>query len=168
MMNLSVEKASLEEKPVVGRLLQLCLRELAAPESASTGAGELIPYPWFDLYWTSVHRFPHLLRCDGRLAGFAFVREAEEAGDWQWQIAEFFVLPAFRKIKVGTAAACTLLESRRGIWEVSWARTNGPARLFWTAVARHFDPALRASFVESSRARFLIRTIQKTEIKPCR
>jgi len=140
-MEISITRASLEEKPVVARLLQLCLHDYSAHDRFGIGDDGLFGYRWSDLYWSNPHRHPYLFRVEGRLAGFAFVRQREEdePGDWRWQIAEFFILRGLRRKRIGMVAASALLRSRCGVWEFAYDLSNEPARLFWRQVARSFN-----------------------------
>ncbi len=75
---------------------------------------------------------------DGERAGLMQVRTDERWLDPTQavaQISEFYVLPAFRRRGVGTAAVEALLEEHRGRGTVEVQadilRDNGPARAFW-------------------------------------
>jgi predicted acetyltransferase len=139
-MKLSNTKASVEEKPMVADLLRRCLRSYSADDPTTAEDDRSTGYPWFDLYWSSAHRQPYLFRFESRLAGFGFVRQRDdhEAGDWRWQIAEFFVVHDLRRQNIGTAAALELLRGRLGVWEFAYDMANEPARLFWRKVALNF------------------------------
>ena len=157
-MNLSITSASVEERPVVERLLQLCLHDYSAYDRFSIGDDGAFTYRWTDLYWSSLQRTPYLMRFEGRLAGFALVRESEIRGDWQWQLAEFFILRARRRQGIGTEAARRILASRRGVWEIGYDVANTPARGFWASVLGAFDPAARPAPAGPGRERYLVRS----------
>jgi predicted acetyltransferase len=55
-----------------------------------------------------------------------------------WSIAEFFVLPAFRRKKVGERAAGILFARHKGVWHVAELRTNRQAIAFWRKVIGRF------------------------------
>ena len=159
-MNLVVAKASIEERGIVAQLLQRCLLDCSTPGRAPNRKEGEFGYPWLELYWTSPRRHPYLLRFENQLAGFVFVRskEEDEIGEWQWQIAEFFVLHALRGRKVGTTAARAILRSRPGVWQVSYDSTRDEARNFWASVARSIDPAAKPRPVAPGRERYLLVT----------
>ncbi|MBX3739508.1 MAG: GNAT family N-acetyltransferase [Akkermansiaceae bacterium] len=161
-MSLVVARASEEERPILDRLLQLYLHELASHDHSPIGDDGLFEYRWRDLYWSSPHRHPYLLRFEEKLAGFALVRSREEGevGEWQWQIAEFFILPAFRERKIGSMSAHTLLLTRAGMWEVPYDVSNVAARRFWASVAACRDSTAKAIPAGMGRECFLLRTTE--------
>jgi predicted acetyltransferase len=164
-MNLLVERASVDERDVVDRLLQLCLHDYSSHDPFPIGDDGRFDYRWRDLYWSSPRRQPYLLRLENQLAGFVLVRspEEDELGVWNWQIAEFFVLRALRSKKVGTVAALALLRSKPGVWEVSYDITNVPARHFWASIARSFDPTATLSAADAGRERYLLRNREEED-----
>ena len=83
---------------------------------------------------------PFLIRVDGKLAGFALQegrsRLTGEAGIND--VAEFFVMRKFRKLGVGTRAACALFDRFAGSWEVRQVRANVGATAFWRKVIARY------------------------------
>lgn len=161
-MSLVVTRASIEERPILDRLLQLCIHDYTSHDHFQIGDDGLFEYRWRDLYWSSPSRHPYLLRFEGKLAGFVFVRsrEEDEVTEWQWQIAEFFILRALRKRKIGSMSAHAILLSRAGMWEVSYDVSNVAARRFWTSVAAVRDSTARAIPAGLGRECFLLRTTE--------
>jgi len=161
-MSLVVTRASTKDRPILDRLLQLCLHDHTSHDHLQIGDDGLFEYQWQDLYWSSPRRHPYLIRFEGKLAGFVFVRSREEneIGEWQWQIAEFFVLRALRKRKIGSMSAHTVLLSQPGMWEVSYEVSNVAARRFWASVAADRDSAANAIPAGPGRECFLLRTTE--------
>ncbi|WP_426593360.1 GNAT family N-acetyltransferase [Cellulomonas sp. McL0617] len=83
-------------------------------------------YRWLDHYWTDEDRHAFLIRAEGKLAGFALVRQEQRT-----EMAEFFVLRRYRRRGVGAAAATALFHSYPGPWEVTQRLTNPAATAFW-------------------------------------
>ena len=162
-MNLAVTRASVEERPIVDRLLQLCLHDYTSHNHIQIGDDGLFEYRWRDLYWSSPRRHPYLLRFEGKLAGFVFVRsrEEDEVGEWDWQISEFFILRALRKRRIGSMSAQAVLLSRAGLWEVSYDASNVPAQRFWASIAAGRGSTARAIPASSGRECFLLRTTEE-------
>jgi predicted acetyltransferase len=71
----SVLPAALADKPVVARLLQLCLHDLSEWTSLQIGLDRSFEYPWLDLYRTSPRRHPCMIRQANVAVGFARVRK---------------------------------------------------------------------------------------------
>lgn len=153
-----ISRAGIQEAPVLGRLLQLCLHDYTAHEPFAIGHDGLFEYPMLDRYWTDRGRHPFIMRHDGQLAGFALIRERErdEEGDWQFEMAEFFILRALRRKKLGLTVALNLLNDHRGVWEISYSKGNHSAKQFWAAVIARVNPSLRPADAGADRERFLL------------
>lgn len=139
----SISLATVGEAPLVASLLQLCLHDLSAWHPRPIRPDGSFAYPWFALYWESSRRYPYLLRSAGDIAGFALVRakEADETADWDFAVAEFFVLPRERRHGVGLAGAGHVLNQHPGLFEVSYDRRNVAAKNFWRRVSAEYgDP----------------------------
>jgi GNAT superfamily N-acetyltransferase len=68
---------------------------------------------------------------EGRPAGFAMARGLPGGAH---EVAEFFVVPAHRRLGVGRRAATALFARLPGSWEVAYDLTNKEACRFWPAV----------------------------------
>lgn len=137
----SISLATVGEAPLVASLLQLCLHDLSAWHPRPIRPDGSFAYPWLALYWESPRRYPYLLRSAGDIAGFALVRakEDDETTDWDFALAEFFVLPRERRDGVGLAAAGYVLNQHPGHFEISYDRRNVAAKNFWRRVNAGFE-----------------------------
>jgi predicted acetyltransferase len=138
-VGLVVRQASEEAKPIVRRLLELNAYEFSAIDGRDIGPNGEFGYPYLDLYWGAANdRAAFLFSVDGQLAGFGLTRHGTPH-----QVAEFLVLPKYRRHGLGTAAARQLLSGRRGEWITHQVPGNDGAVAFW----RH---AIPVSFSETS------------------
>ena len=93
--------------------------------------------------------FPFLVRVDGKLAGFALVRQMSDNPP-SYDMGEFFVLRKYRRLGVGRYVARAMFDRFRGHWQVKQLGCNRPAQAFWRRVIKdytndHFqDEHLRA------------------------
>ena len=93
--------------------------------------GRFGTYP-LDAYFESDRRHAFLLRVDDHLAGFALVSEQLRLdGEEGFDMAEFFVVRAYRRLHVGARAATMLFDRFRGAWQVRQRRENERATAFW-------------------------------------
>jgi predicted acetyltransferase len=83
-------------------------------------------YPQLDLYWTEPDRHAFLVKVEGKWAGFAFVKKSGDV----WDMAEFFILRAYRKRGIGREVAHNVLQHFPGTWQVRVLEEN-PALEFW-------------------------------------
>lgn len=136
-MDVVVSPASLDEKPVIGRLLQLYHYDFTEFLPLKLDANGEYAYRYLDLYWApepGEQRFPFLLRADGDLAGFAFVRFLNE----NYLMTEFFVMRPFRRHGVGKDAALALFRKFPGQWIVHQVPKNVPAQAFWRRIIAEY------------------------------
>lgn len=126
-MEIELAPAGPGDREVLYRLLQYSLYEESAYDGNEMGEDGLFAYPWFDAYFTEVGREAYLIRERGKLAGFAMVRRTVSG----YSVAEFLVLPPYRRRGVGRAAALACFRRHPGVWEVSPSRGSKAAFRFW-------------------------------------
>ncbi len=132
--------ATAEEAPILTNLLQLYAHDFSEFLDVEIGADGKFTYNPLPLYWSEPGRNPFLLRVDGKLAGFALVKEgsAVSGNEDAWDLAEFFVLRGYRRRGVGTTAAHKLWRQFPGSWEVRVMQSNVAAQRFWKQVISDF------------------------------
>lgn len=127
MTDISVILASEEMKPQLHTLLQDYLSELSQYDEIDTD------YPYFDDYWQDETRWPFLILAGDRIAGFALINQHSPSGlGTDYAVAEFYILPLFRKTGTGSTAFRELLKKHKGTWEISIMADNQPAQNFWS------------------------------------
>lgn len=130
-MDLYVEEALLEDKGVLRRMLQLYLHDMSEFTGDDLDAHGEHGYKYLDNYWTEEGRYPFIFRIENKLAGFALVwRKPEE-----YRMAEFSILPKYRRKGLGKLAAETVIRRFGGRWAIYQLPTNLPAQKFWDQVA---------------------------------
>jgi len=89
--HIEVIPATLEQKPILANLLELYGHDFSEFHDIDLGPDGRFGYKCLPLYWSEPGRHPFLVRVDGRLAGFAFVKRGSEvSGDETvWDMAEF-------------------------------------------------------------------------------
>jgi predicted acetyltransferase len=101
-------------------------------------------------WWSRDDHHPFFIRRDGELCGFALVRRGSQVtGALEpMDVAEFFVLRARRRARVGTAAAHAVFAAFPGPWEVRVQLANDPALAFWAQALETFAarPVIRSTF----------------------
>lgn len=84
---------------------------------------------YLDHYCTDHDRHPYLITAGSRIAGMALVRQGPPHS-----MAEFLVMPRYRRGGVGRFAAQRLFASLPGPWQVRQVAGNAAAVAFWRAV----------------------------------
>jgi predicted acetyltransferase len=96
----------------------------------------VFPYAHFDGYWQDDQRWPFWAMENGARIGFALVRFAPELN--AMQMAEFLILPAYRKGGNGMNFANGLLARFPGPWKIRQIVANKGATAFWRRVAEPY------------------------------
>ena len=137
-----LDVATLADATLLANLLELYVHDLSAAfPNIELGPDGRFGYPKLGLYWSEPERrFPFLIRCDGRVAGFALVTRGSPASDDPdvFDVAEFFVLRRYRRSGVGRRAAILLWNCFPGRWIVRVSEVNLGAIPFWAGVIAEF------------------------------
>lgn len=129
-MGVELVPAGPEDREVLYRLLQYSLYEESVYDGNEMGEDGLFAYPWFDAYFLEEGREAYLIRKSGKLAGFALIRRTASGHS----MAEFLVLPPYRRRGVGRAAALACFRRYPGAWEVAPSQGSEAAFRFWQRV----------------------------------
>lgn len=135
-MKILLERVEQSKKDVLFRLLQYSLFEESIHDKNSMGEDALFSYPWFENYFSEEDREAYFIREEEteKLLGFVMINTHMQKMVVGHSIAEFMVLPNYRRSKVGKQAAFLCFEKHRGNWEVSPSYGSEQAYLFWKYV----------------------------------
>lgn len=138
MINIELERVKPERKEALFRLLQYSLFEESLTDLNEMNDDALFDYPWFDAYFIEPQREAYFIREQGtqKLLGFAMIREHE---DGRHSIAEFMVIPKYRRQGAGSQAAGACFALHSGLWEVKPSYGSKSAKLFWQAVVSQIN-----------------------------
>lgn len=132
--------ATRKQQPILANLLELYIHEFSEFLDIDIGPDGRFGYKHLPLYWTEPTRQPFLIRIDGKLAGFAFVKQgsAISGKETVWDMAEFFILRGHRRRGIGTKVAHNVWNLFPGQWEVRVMESNVQAHPFWTRAISSF------------------------------
>ena len=143
--DIEVIPATQEQQPVLANLIELYAHDFSEFREMELGEDGRFGYLSLSLYWSDPERHPFLVRVNGKLAGFVFVKR--ESG--VWDMAEFFVVRRYRRRGVGMEIAQTLWRRFPGSWEVRVMEANHSAHLFWErAISAFVGETIPATPVE--------------------
>jgi predicted acetyltransferase len=133
--------AAPEQEPIIANLLQLYAHDFSEFHHLELGADGRFGYQPLPLYWSDPDRYPFLIQVDGKLAGFALVKRGSEFSDREtvWDVAEFFVVRAYRRQGIGLKAAHEVWRKFPGPWEVRVMQSNRTALDFWMRAITTFN-----------------------------
>lgn len=118
--------AGQDEKAAVEQLLEFNAYEHSSFDGADVARDGRFGYSYVDTYWSEPARYPYLVMVGRQIAGLVLVRTGPPHS-----IAEFLVLPKYRRSGVGTVAARTAFAQFPGEWEVRQVANNIGATEFW-------------------------------------
>lgn len=93
-------------------------------------------YNWFECYWEDKERYPIYLIIENQVAGMAMIREL---GTLEYDIAEFYVQPNYRKDGNAMWFATEITNLFEGKFTISARHTNERAIKFWSKFASLFE-----------------------------
>lgn len=138
MLEIVLDVATVADATLLSNLLELYIHDLSeAFPNVELGPDGRFGYGKLALYWSEPEsHFPFLIRCDGRVAGFALATRGSPATDEPdvFDVAEFFVLRRYRRSGVGDRAAALLWNRLPGRWIVRVSEGNTGALAFWRGV----------------------------------
>jgi len=126
-----IRPASFADKGIVRQLLEFNAYEFSRLDGADLDGRGRFGYAYLDLYWTEPDRHPYLILVGASIAGMALVRAGPPHS-----VAEFLIMPKYRRARIGTAGARDLLSRHPGHLEVRQNQGNESAVAFW----RHAIP----------------------------
>lgn len=129
-------QASEEYKDAIRNLMQFYIYDFSEYVMCDVEEdGLFAAYPNLDDYWKEKnHKFPYIIKKDGKYVGFVLVRFIESDERDYFSIAEFFILKKYRREGIGKAVAGRIFDLHKGQWEVFQKETNKPAQLFWNKI----------------------------------
>jgi predicted acetyltransferase len=132
--------AMCEHAPILGNLLELYIHDFSEFLHVKIGADGRFGYKDLPLYWSEPGRQAYLAHVDGSLAGLALVKKGSDfsGNENTWDMAEFFVLRAYRRRGIGTQIAHQVWRRLSGKWEVRVMQANVSAELFWEQAISQF------------------------------
>ena len=142
-MEIKLEPVKKEEKEILYRLLQYSLYEESGTDLNEMGEDGLFEYRWFDCYFEqqdAMERDAYFIREEetGKLLGFVMVNEYMQKFSEGHSIAEFMVIPKYRRRGAGKKAAVLCFEKYQGNWEVCPSYGSEKAYLFWKNVIEKY------------------------------
>lgn len=132
--------AAKEDQPILANLLELYAHDFSEFYGVELGADGRFGYKGLPLYWSEVGRHPFLVTIDGKLAGFVLLKRGSDisADENVWDMAEFFIVRAYRRRGVGTQIAREIWTRFAGTWEVRVLQANIVALSFWAGAIAAF------------------------------
>ena len=136
MIQYILERVKIEDKEILYRLLQYSLFEESLTDLNEMNSEAIFEYKWFDSYFQDNNREAYFVKEQetNKILGFAMVNQYMQKSKDGHSIAEFMIIPKYRRLKIGKNVAIELFNMHNGIWEVKPSYGNKSAYSFWKNV----------------------------------
>jgi predicted acetyltransferase len=133
-MNLEIKKVSVKQKNMLYKYLQYALYDGSQYINNETNENGDFVYNWFNCYFTDNNRNAYFIYLENKIIGFVMVNENLKFNNSGKCIAEFFIMPMYRKNHYGMNVAMQIFDMYKGEWEVQPMENNPIAYNFWKTV----------------------------------
>lgn len=139
-MKIYLEKVKKEEKDILYRLLQYSLFEESLTDLNEMNNDALFEYKFFDKYFEENSREAYFVKDikSNKLLGFVMINQYMKIFSNGHSIAEFMIIPKYRRQGIGKKVAFSCFSKYKGNWEVSPSFGNKIAYLFWKNVIEDY------------------------------
>ena len=135
-MEIYLDKALEDKKETLYRLLEYSLYEESINAGNEMNDEAIFGYKYFNKYFTDNDRDAFFIKEQNtnKLLGFVMINTYMQKSNEGHSIAEFMVIPKYRRCKIGKRVAFKCFNMYKGIWEVSPSYNSESAYLFWKKV----------------------------------
>ena len=137
-MDIKLEKVTSEEKAILYNLLQFAIYDASQYVDIDLNELGFFDYDWFENYFTDHDRDAYFIKMSDKLIGFVMVNENLKIYSNGKSIAEFLILPSYRRKKIGKQVAITIFDMYLGNWEVEPIENSIQAYKFWQNTIKEY------------------------------
>lgn len=139
-MNIEIVKVLEKDKDVLWKLLQFALYDGSFYIDNKINEKGIFEYKWFDNYFIDKDRFAYFIKQNNNILGFVMINSnLKVKHDCPAQtIAEFLILPQYRKKHIGKIVAYKVFDTYSGEWEVEPMDNNAGAYEFWKKIISEY------------------------------
>lgn len=131
-MNYKLEKVKLEEKEILYNLLQFALYDGSKYIENELNENGEFEYRWFNNYFTDQDRLAYFIKSsDNKILGFFMINQNMKYYNEGHSVAEFLILPNYRRNHIGKRVAFDVFNMLKGNWEVEPIENSDEAYCFW-------------------------------------
>lgn len=134
---IELEKVKIEDKDKLYHLLQFALYDGSFYIDNVINDECLFDYKWFNNYFTDKTREVYFIKYENKIAGFVMINQHLKVLKEGYCIAEFLVLPQYRRNHIGKEAAFKAFNLHNN-WEVQPMDNNNIAYNFWRNIIKEY------------------------------
>ena len=165
-MNIEIVKVLEEDKDILWNLLQFALYDGSFYVDNQINNQGIFEYKWFERNFTDNNRSAYFIKQDNNVLGFVMTNEnLKLKHDCNAQtIAEFLVLPKYRKKHIGKKVAYQIFDTFSGECEVQPMENNTGAYEFWEKVIKEYSENNYKLYKDDNNKDIFVFKSNKTEI----
>lgn len=137
-MNYEIVKVMLDDKDKLYKLLQFALYDGSQYIDNDINDDLVFEYNWFDNYFTDSDRSAYFIKSGNKYLGMVMVNENFKFNEKGKTIAEFLIMPKYRRYHIGKKVAYDIFEKFKGDWEVQPMENNPIAYSFWKNIINEY------------------------------
>ncbi len=130
-MDYVLEKVDESKKDILYHLLQFSLYDGSQYIENDLNKECLYDYRWFNNYFTDLDRDAYFIKSNDEYLGFVMVNENLKFNKSGKCIAEFLIMPRYRRNHIGKKVAIDIFNMYDSEWEVQPMENNPIAYAFW-------------------------------------
>lgn len=130
-MKYTLKEITAKEKDILYKLLQFALYDSTKYNPSKLNSKGEYDYKWFNSYFMEETRKSYLITNNDEILGFVMLNEYLQYNNEGKSIAEFLILPSYRRHHIGSKVATQIFNMFPGTWEVSPLPNSEEAYLFW-------------------------------------
>ena len=140
-MNIYLDKVSIDKKEILYRLLEYSLYEESLFDGNEMNNEAIFEYRYFDKYFNDNNYNAYFIEENetNKLLGFVMINSYMQKYNEGRSIAEFMVIPKYRRNKIGKTVAYMCFDLFKGNWEVSPSYGSNQAYNFWKKVIDEYN-----------------------------
>ena len=135
-MDVDFIEVKIEHKNLLWNLLQKYLYELSYVYGDDIEDDGNYSYDYFENYFNpEENREALIFRYDDKIIGFCMINDHSfNENSINYSMAEFSIVPKYRKNGLGKRAISKVLSQRKGKWQIKYSLDNPTAQKFWENV----------------------------------
>lgn len=139
-MEYYLDKVNEKDREILYRLLQYSLFEESLNDGNEMNEQAVFEYEYFDLYFSDNDRDAYFVKDEegDKLLGFVMINTYTQKHEHGHSIAEFMIIPKYRRNKIGKKVAFDCFDMYKGNWEVSPSFGSESAYYFWNKVINEY------------------------------
>ena len=137
-MNIELERVQKNKKDILYKMVQFALYDGSQYAYNEITNDANFKYTWFDNYFTDNDRDAYFVKLDSKLAGIVLVNENLKILKQGKSIAEFLILPTYRRNHLGKKVAFMVFDKYNVDIEIEPMENNEVAYKFWKRVVEDY------------------------------